>query len=227
MNEDNNEEIKKQVGKILAAGKQIRYEWDAGGDQTICNLVEEDDKHVDENLRGILYRHLVDELQLPNAGEHYHKGSGEIFMTAENAVAVRFSGFENNYYIDKSIPTACDYFDCRIEDRGNLRRYLHRATVMVHLVCDWKTGWELEVHADIEEGDSPAISKEAEEYYTAILRPYLEPYAARFGMREDGYLGGTVRIYFKVTDSDEVGLELDPEYQMVEEHENKEVILIP
>ncbi len=219
------EKTKRHIRKALEKGATLRFAWDAGGDETPI-WQEETGCPLDDETRKAVISAIICELQLPGAGEHYHKGSGELFFTPQDALAIRFTGEEySSCYSGPALPW--NALMLRVEDHGNLKAYLPRGQVNVRLTYDFTTGWQFEVAAWISEGDAPELSPEAEACYTGLLRPLLEPYVARFGPKEEGVLGGNVVAYFQVVAGEEVEVNLEPDYRWIENHVDKEIILIP
>jgi hypothetical protein len=221
------ERMKNKISKRITSGKKIRIEWDAGGDETPVNFIDKDGDFFEKEEAVSLISKLIEELNLPCAGEHYHKGEGEIYTTAENAVAIRFSGNEHTYSWDeKGLPDS-QSGNVIAEDRGQLRRFLKRSTILLNLVYDWKGNWEITLNTRIEEGDAPLLTDEAKQYYEKILHPLAEPYLRHFGQKEDHFLGGTVGLAMEIGETDESVVEIFPEFKILTEHQNKEVILFP
>lgn len=71
------------VSAWLKQGKVIKADWDAGGDQTCCNISIDGEytyQFEQINFCDLIGEWIVDRLNLPNIGEKYHKGAGEWFV---------------------------------------------------------------------------------------------------------------------------------------------------
>lgn len=221
------QDLKRKIAKRISSGHKIRFKWDAGGDQTICYFEEGDGDFLKKEYAASLNERVIVELNLPGAGEHYHEGGGEIFMTAEGAVAIRFSGNEFTYSWDeKDLPDSREA-TVLAEDRGKLRRFLSRSQIMLNLIYDWQGKWEISLNTRIEEGDAPYLNEEAKQYYESILHPIAAPYLKRFGPKEEYILGGRIELIMEIKETDESPVDVCPEFQIIHLHQNKEVILIP
>ncbi len=73
------EETMLVLKSLLNEGNEIRAEWDAGGDDTCCDVFisgESSYQHKNYDVCEVVRIRIIDLLNLPNVGEKYHKGRG-------------------------------------------------------------------------------------------------------------------------------------------------------
>ncbi len=219
--------IKDGVRDLLVRGVKLGYEWDAGGDNTLCWPVTTPEEEISRELSDELYRLIVDKLQLPNAGDYYKKGSGELFFTPLEELALRYSLEESWPYDDDTVPNAFINDEIAIADPAGLGRWFSRGKIGLKLEVDWKGKKELKPDILIREGDAPELDEKATAEYTALLMPYAELLVSYFGPRDDSYVKGYVTIYCAMQSNGWAKIGGYGTYLHITEHSGKEVILLP
>lgn len=84
--------------------KKIRVEWKAGGDETILNYYYQDRILSDSKsgLLGQISMYLIEKFDLPNAGEYYNDGNGEIFIENDKVRLIYSEYAYSEDYIEDS-----------------------------------------------------------------------------------------------------------------------------
>jgi hypothetical protein len=233
MNEDEEYDaprIKKEVHRLLDSGVKLFYEWNAGGDETPCWAVIEPNVAFDKDVSYDLSDSIVSELHLPNAGECYNNGKGEIFFTPENALAIRFNAVEKYHDYEgekkRNLPETYEV-EIELEDVGDLKKFLVRETISLELYVDWKKEISLDLDFKIDEGDFPVLKPEEKAYYISKLLPYTEPYTKYFQINEEGSLGGTVHLSCRLSQTKKAYITIEADFEYITEFVNREVILLP
>lgn len=70
--------VQEAVRRVYADNQQILVDWDAGGDETICNILIGGEYNYIEKLDRTLSELVIDKLFLPKDGDYYNKGQGRI-----------------------------------------------------------------------------------------------------------------------------------------------------
>ncbi len=220
--------IKDGVRDLHARGVKLGYEWDAGGDDTLCWPVTTPEYEIAEELRGELYDAIVGKLELPNAGEHYIKGKGELFIRDEDdALVMRFSQEESWYYEGDEVPAVRTREEISMEDPSGFRKFIPRGDVRLEFGMDWKGRETFNILFDPKEGDAPEMDYTGRAYYISVLRPYAELYTKFFGPRENGFVGGKVTVYCALRADGKALVSVLDDLRLVKEYIDDEVILIP
>lgn len=219
------EKILNDIRTILNSGVRIFYEWDAGGDSTPCWPVTEPEIDFPEELHDLLYDEIVSELKLPNAGEHFKKGKGELFFREEDVLVIRYSLDESQDYESDDLPDWRRAEEIEMDDPAGLRKYLNRGTVFFEMEIDWKRNEKFEIRFRMNEGDLPAYNHEHDLYYASVIRNAAASTLACFGPRKEGYLGGRITVYCQLLPGTKAKISFMDRFQLVKEIQNEEAIL--
>jgi hypothetical protein len=220
--------IKDEVLALHEKGIRLFYEWDAGGDSTLCWPVTVPKVEISDALQDELYKMIRNELALPNAGDDYNKGKGEIFFTADNALALRFSAEETTLVYDEEYPEE-EIREQEIEafeDVGHLQRFLDRGNVFLRLNVNWKKETTFSVDFNVTEGDVPFLMPNEEDYYRYILLPYTDRYTRHFQQKEKGYFAGKINLTCRLSKGKKPVIMIHVNWQYAGEFINTEVILL-
>jgi|GEM_PF-2223670 len=229
--------IKQEVIRLKMAGESIVAEWNAGGDDTCCNVKIKDIYNYTKDGVNICWDLIAETLELPNAGEYYNKGHGEIDVNQEGQVVLRYS--TRAYYYDGSDEEE-ENTDCSewiaVEDLFGLSQYLHRVKISFSL---WMTveesgniGYETYnqiIHLSIMEGDEIILPKEAESYYLNVIKNHLQKFEPEFAPKEEQVGSKTLQsMYISGTlEPSEIRLQLHKSYEVIDFiAENEFVVLI-
>ena len=186
--------IKEAVRAFKVQGYPILANWDAGGDQTPCNVQingKYDVTYKDINICEELRSAIIYELSLPNSGETYHTGSGEIDINLLDEVVIKFTavrytdcydGFYPNYfyYKDETWRSDSDKEDFpeinklkitkehhSIDDPLGFIKLLNRAQVTFMARINDELTIENKLYLEVRQGDAPETSE-------AKLKPYFD-----------------------------------------------------
>lgn len=77
------QDLKDQLKTVLSSGKKITFEWDCGGDETLIDVFE-NKKPTNAKWVDPLCDVVAEKLELPNAGEYFVKGGGELVLKKED-----------------------------------------------------------------------------------------------------------------------------------------------
>ncbi|MGD1841074.1 MAG: hypothetical protein ACFB0B_09280 [Thermonemataceae bacterium] len=109
--------IKQAIRQTIDEGKVIVASWDAGGDQTLCNIrvdnVYNDFYVKDLDIGQALKDVIIDTLSLPNASEDQHVGDGQVGIDTKGAVTLTYN---NAYYTPYSTDVDIDMEDYNAEE---------------------------------------------------------------------------------------------------------------
>ncbi|TAF63933.1 MAG: hypothetical protein EAZ55_12565 [Cytophagales bacterium] len=185
----------KQLKKKSKDQFYLKATWDAGNDSTFCNvhIVSEDEKsqqqlewsyddEVFNLVRNYLIDTIIDVLDLPNASEDHHEGSGNIFVKEDGDIYICYDDIYTNPYPENEEQKAqeLDYdekwteitFD--YDDPYQLKKYAHR--VKFHLSA--YSSSSVYINSQILEGDTPSDLEEAvmhlKTHFTNVIKPYFE-----------------------------------------------------
>jgi len=190
---------------------RVFAEWDAGGDSTPCraypNPGEEDYwKSEDRPYYEELGDRIVDALRLPNAGERYHAGRGEIFLGKKNEIFLRFTSreyefasdfdiednrllrWENTYHSGRPVTNRESQFTRThvFEKPFDIGNILHRAELQLTGEMDLAGNKQANVILRMINGDEVVLSQEAEAFYKKkILEVLAESESLLRGRKKD------------------------------------------
>ena len=83
MNKPDRTAIKQQWTDILNSGRKVTFEWDCGGDETIVDLFVDGENQSQTDEAEDLIDVIIEELQLPNAGEYFVHGKAELLQDGD------------------------------------------------------------------------------------------------------------------------------------------------
>jgi hypothetical protein len=223
-------QIKDGVLALHEKGIRLFYKWNAGGDSCPCWPVTEPQAEIDLELSDMIRTYVVDALELPHDGDHYNKGNGEIFFTAENALAIRFTSEDAQDVRDEELPPDEPGYmnhEIELEDVGGVKKFLDKGNISLDLEVDWEGRKNFSLHFRTQEGDAPFLMPNEEDYYISTLLPYTEPYTKYFRIDEKGNFGGRVKLTCRLIKSQKASITVYCSYQHITEFTNKEIILLP
>jgi hypothetical protein len=243
-------EIKNTIRQYLQAGFSIHAQWDAGGDECLCNVWITDPKQKqieNSEVCNKLHHLVVDELDLPSAGEVFHNGGGSIEINEKNQVFIRFSAkygyYADDYYWDEEDETMLEneskgdiseiIVKQIVEDSLGLRRHLHRADISLIGKINREGQADTDIFIQIRQGDELKMSELDKKPYQSILESLLSQGLETMMKQEAPLLKkpkdtlfGSVQIKGKLRQAAEVEFKLSPSGEHFENFVNKEVVLI-
>ncbi|MDJ1470392.1 hypothetical protein [Xanthocytophaga flava] len=196
--------VKTEVIRLLSSGEPIPVDWNAGGDETLCNVKVGDSYNYKKdgvNIGWELGDLIAQILELPNAGEYFNNGHGRIEIDQNGQIVLHYSARAYYYDYEES-----DWVDGEpaenvsstewipVDDPFHLNQYLHRVninfSVWMHvegrntITYDSYGGL---IHTQVREGDemSVPIPKEAEAFYGEIIRKRLQKFEKDFEFSEE------------------------------------------
>lgn len=113
-----------KLKELQKSNEKLTVKWDAGGDETLVNYFIKDKNfpYPNEMLRD-LTSYLIEEFQLPNAGEYYNKGGGTISLTDDNRILLEYDeyAFFEGHESDESENFLTEFF---VEDSLDIKPLL-------------------------------------------------------------------------------------------------------
>lgn len=102
--------MKTTLSNLLSSGHKVTFEWDCGGDETLIDTFL-DGKPARKDWVDPLCELVVEKLDLPNAGEWFVKGTGELFVKGTDLWIRHDSvGAGTNYEFPEDVdPSNLDY----------------------------------------------------------------------------------------------------------------------
>lgn len=205
---EKNEIIKEALRELQKNNKKLIVKWDAGGDETLVNFPGEKIMNYDDSLDKALtiYTELRSiirkKLDLPNAGEDYDRGQGEIFLNERNQVILKF---DSQRYYEVYVEA-----ERKLEDKYNLIQYLAENTIVFNIT---KTDFNIDFYLfyelrDYKEIAIPiTISAAAKAYYEDWGRQVFSLYEQKYKERNQppifieltGYLREGSKVEFTIT----------------------------
>lgn len=239
------QKLKKQIKKYLQnPDYQIFADWDAGGDQTPCNIrifkngqEQKYDTYSDfhEDLRW----QIIMTLDLPNAGETYHKGKGEIKLGENDAIIIAFSAkasqafYESEEAYEKAIKEIVfpRGIEVQYEDPFRFKPYLHR--IQIEVTGDASEDGYINVYPRLRviHGDEIPFTDAAKKYYQKKLEKVLQGLVSHIKTHNqdakdfwicNAHLSGILNPDLVVRFQTDFGLQ-----EITEIFENESVVLIP
>ena len=174
------------VKTYKAQGLPILASWNAGGDQTPCSVQingKYDVTHENIDICNALRNKIIYRLSLPNAGETYHTGSGEIDINLSDEVFIKFTAVRYMDYYDGFYPNYFYYKDENwfsgsdedefpkinklktlreqhsINDPLGLTKLLNRAQVTFMARINDDLNIENKFYLEVRQGDAPDTSE--------------------------------------------------------------------
>ncbi len=245
---DKTQLLKEALDTFQKQGLAITTEWDAGGDQCICQVkIGEDENVLYKNLRvcDYLAELVMEQLQLPSVGEVYHQGNGVIELNEEESIVILFSAefgyYDEDYYYDEktgeylAIETALTPIQRReyVEDPCHLRSLLHRADI--HLVGRINRNKQAEASLEIQirQGDEIIFTDEEQKPYLEWIEKILLESLIEMEKEEIPLKKGkkhalfqSVDVRAQLTEAKEVLFEINPSQKYFESYLNEKVLLV-
>ena len=220
---------------IRAHGGELIVDWNAGGDETLVSLRGRDVAGVlrplreDYERRGPLWKlreAIVDELELPNSGEQYHQGEGQVSLGPDGEVVLHFSSRDycmtDDYGWQGEVESAVGdsgrllswdsssedegrsdvllgvdhVVEVPIENRHDAESLLHRARIFLVGEMDRDRNCRTQVRVEIINGDRATISDESTAYYEERIHDALSRCAGLFD-RRSGPVGIAVQAQLR------------------------------
>ena len=204
-------------------GQQLIVEWDAGGDETLMWVRDPDSRPGEQKiLKFPPLEEALDlichELQLPNAGEHFHQGRGELLLDENREAFIQFNSRDyclvGNYHWDEenvedgSDPRAGRMMywhyegerpiesgqymrEVDIEPDHRVESILHRAEVALCGEMDQNGNQNAQIWIEVINGDKVELPEEVRRYYLEKVADVLEDCRSLF----DGTSPSPVGVY--------------------------------
>ncbi|WP_028981441.1 hypothetical protein [Sporocytophaga myxococcoides] len=181
---------------LLSEGKEIKAEWNAGGDDTCCDVFingEPSYKHQDFDICEVVRLRIIDLLNLPNAGEEYHMGKGTICLNEKEEVGMRFTSREHafGHHIN-------EFTQWNMEETPELKNNLHKVEVSFSGSVDLESERIAETKIETIYGEPILLNAEQLEPIKNRLNDLLDKYESQLGAKVDGqelsniYVKGTL-----------------------------------
>lgn len=183
--------IKSFVGEILNNDGKINCTWDAGGDETICWVSINEEKEIEWeglNINLELADMVIGALNLPNAGELFHRGEGQISLNELGSVIITFDSKEyiedpENFSLldiehasleEDEISPERKFFHIALEDHYQVKSYLHRIELHLWGEIDEAGRQQQNVKLEVIHGDELYLSSDTINYYKTQLKEILQ-----------------------------------------------------
>ncbi|WP_299459372.1 hypothetical protein [uncultured Microscilla sp.] len=219
--------LKEALAHIQAQGKVLKATWNAGGDETLCKIyVEERGQEVDHDflwqdiqIDWELSDLIAERLELPNAGEMYNYGEGEVTLNAEGEMVIVYNCKEYAYACYQHGQPEMSRTTVFTDPFG-LRQYTHRAKIMLLAEIDEAGQVETQLSIEVIEGDEPEVSAEALAHVKATLGTLIRQYVREGFPPQGSYPAehlnnkpGGISMEGQLTDSQEITFTLLKEYE--------------
>ncbi len=84
-----NAQIEQQLVKLLREGNEVTVQWDCGGDEAFARpAINGTELDWEDEFGDALEEYIIEQLNLPSAGEFYLKGGGKIFIEEDRQVVI-------------------------------------------------------------------------------------------------------------------------------------------
>lgn len=179
-----NQIIQDAVKYLKANAHTIKASWNAGGDETLCQVyleengqeIEHDFLWQDLQIDWELTDLIVAALDLPNAGEMYNYGNGEITLTSQGDVIITFDAKEYVYAAyDHGQPEA--KITALLADPFALKQYTHRANIQLSTEMDEEAHIQTRIEIEVIEGDEILLAPEVIQSIEIQLQQLIKQYA--------------------------------------------------
>jgi hypothetical protein len=97
--------LKTKLQTLLSSDRKITFEWDCGGDETLIDVFENKKRASRATWIEPLCDVVAKVLELPNAGEYFVKGTGELHVKGED-IYIRHKSTASG--IDYNFPKGLD-----------------------------------------------------------------------------------------------------------------------
>lgn len=241
--------LKEALDTFQKQGLAITAEWNAGGDECICEVKigdKEDIMYQNLSICDYLTELVIQRLQLPEVGEVFHHGNGVIKLDDKGRVVIQFNAkyghyYGEGYYYDnetghyQEIEETLATIQRRefVKDPLNLRNVLHRADI--HLVGRINRNQEVESSIEIKvwQGDKFIFTQEEQKPYLEWIEKILFESLIEMEKQETSLKKGKEYTLFhsanvrgKLTKETEVLFEVSPSHEHFENYIEKKVLLI-
>ncbi|WP_028981442.1 hypothetical protein [Sporocytophaga myxococcoides] len=212
------------LSTLLSDGKEIRATWDAGGDQTCCNVSIDGDyefKYKNWNLSDYLRERIIDVLNLPNASENYHKGEGVISLTEKGEIGMRFTSREHTYGDNIE-----EFIQWDMGDMPELKKNLHKVEVFFSGRVDWGDDRWMNSGVNTIYGEPIILNDQQKQVCEKKLNELLNKYEAQLGSVEDGQELSGVHVDGILGPDPLTSFRVDKSFEKTIYHKDEFVVLI-
>ncbi len=202
---DDRAAVRAYIAEHTQGDGELHVRWEAGGDDTLlwaCRRVPggELERLEDawERMEPVLYE-IIDELDLPNAGERYHEGGGRLSLDSEDAIVLEVTA--RDYCVEDDYGTlAVDDSDgspfrlvrwldsggtaplrgnakgveIELENHHSAESILHRAEIWLIGEMDPEGNKHTDLVVTIINGDMAGLADEAVQYYKGRVSAALD-----------------------------------------------------
>lgn len=100
------ENLLRRLKEYEKKNKSLTVKWNTGGDETIINFfLETEVISYEDELMNKLATYLIEEFDLPNAGEYYNDGGGEFLIEKGNKILFVYDEFSYGESYDEDLET--------------------------------------------------------------------------------------------------------------------------
>lgn len=215
---------KEIIVALLKEGKDIKAKWDAGGDQTCCDVSIDGDngfKYEKVDLSDFLRERIIDVLNLPNASENYHKGEGNIFLNERGEVAMCFNSREHTYGDDFE-----EFIQWDMGDMAELKKSLHKVEVYFTGRIDWDDERWINSGINTIYGEPVILDDQQKQLCENRLNDLLDKYEAQLGSVENGQELSGVHVNGVLGQDSMTSFRVDKTFEKTTYHKDEFVVLI-
>jgi hypothetical protein len=179
--------LKSSVVQLRNNNIPILAEWNAGGDETCCNVSVNGEFGYETHFIKVSWKLgdlIAEKLQLPNAGEYYNNGGGVIDVNSSGQIVLTYSARAHYYDYEDENNSTIEWVS--VEDRYGLNQHLHRISVQFFMHASKQNGiltyetYGLFPDIRILEGDEFTFTIPTESYYRKCIEEVLQKYEPEF-----------------------------------------------
>lgn len=222
----------KMIKRYEAEHAVIKVSWEAGGDEcpVYCTVNGKADyPPEDEKLFNKICSLIIQELDLPGAGEIYNNGFGQLY-TKEDKLFIRTTYTYYEYYYEdeeEGVPSSALRLNIQLPDPFGWESLLKRADLQVSASLDNKGIFDLRLWLNIRNGDDYDITEEQEKFYEDFLRKEFEKFKPEFSKTKSGHPLYKVSLWHTMRNSMLLNAVVESSYiEIHDEAENREIELV-
>lgn len=168
--------LQQSTQKILSdlkqKNQQLLVKWNAGGDESLVNIYTlENGKEKYLNTREYeLNWHITQLLDLPNAGEYYNNGSGEIYIGADQMIYFKYD--ELAYHTELNVKEKIIELNASVDNLKLCKQYMQGKRITeikfygtISFLAEKETHFSLAIHR---------AERQAASSFLSILRYKIE-----------------------------------------------------
>jgi hypothetical protein len=214
------------VHKHIANGASIRAHWEGGGDSTYIRFELNGEPANHRNKRFEELRWMIQsEIGIPNSGENYNIGYGDIFIDEKCIyIVTNFNYFER--YPDQAPSIEYQVSAIRFPQLSDLSSHLKRSQVQVHFKISNNKPYTLAWHMQVRNGDAWEFNEDQKTHIVDVLADTITDLQALLLKEYGEFELEEISLILDIIDFNTVRARLEPEFIKIMKRAKEELYIL-